>query len=152
MNDPQKRGDQRSISHQLTKNMVSKLSMKPWCKRQGLECQLGFDRMEASFANLQTLMEERLPRKPEVVQLAAQPRQGEQAPSNATLVQANLREHFPITPQEGQGVPLGAEMRNAMPMRPLNQDFRVQANQLRFGMPMGEGLNQGKIGQLVRVS
>jgi hypothetical protein len=84
--------------------------------------------MEASFTNLQTLMEERLPRKQEVVQPAAQPRQGEQAPSNATLVQANLREHFPITPQEGQGVPLGAEMRNAMPMRPLNQDFRVQVH------------------------
>ena len=84
--------------------------------------------MEASFAKLQTLMEERLPRKPEVVQPVAQPRQGEQAPSNATLVQANLREHFPITPQEGQGVPLGVEMRNAMPMRPLNQDFRVQVH------------------------
>jgi hypothetical protein len=84
--------------------------------------------MEASFANLQDLVEERLPRQPEVVQPAAQPRQGEQTLTNATQVQVNLREHFPITPQEGQGVPLGTEMRNAMPMRPPNQDFRVQAN------------------------
>ena len=33
-----------------------------------------FDRMEASFANLQTLMVERLPKQPKVVQPAAQPR------------------------------------------------------------------------------
>ncbi len=84
--------------------------------------------MKANSANLQALVEERMPRPPEVVQPPAQPRQGEQTPTNATRVQVNLREHFPITPQEGQGVPLGTEMRNAMPMRPPNQDFRVQAN------------------------
>ena len=70
-------------------------------------------------------------------------------PNQYFKVQANLREHFPITPQEGQGVPLGVEMRNAMPMRPLNQDFRVQVHANGWGFeprknrPIGEGfMNQ----------
>jgi hypothetical protein len=40
--------------------------------------------MKANSANLQALVEERMPRPPEVVQPAAQPRQGEQTPTNAT--------------------------------------------------------------------
>uniref|UniRef100_A0A2N9FVG6 Ty3 transposon capsid-like protein domain-containing protein n=1 Tax=Fagus sylvatica TaxID=28930 RepID=A0A2N9FVG6_FAGSY len=46
-------------------------------------------------------------------------------------------EQIPIAPREAHGVPLGAEVRNAMPMRPLNQDFRVRANQPRVGMQTG---------------
>jgi hypothetical protein len=73
-----------------------------------------------------------------VVQPLAQPKQGEQTPTTATQVQPNLGDHFPMTPQEDQGIPIGANTRNAMPMRPPYQDFRVQPNHPRFGMPLGE--------------
>uniref|UniRef100_A0A2N9EPT7 Ty3 transposon capsid-like protein domain-containing protein n=1 Tax=Fagus sylvatica TaxID=28930 RepID=A0A2N9EPT7_FAGSY len=98
-----------------------------------------FDRLEAKvdigFDNLQAMMRELLQKQPVVEQPAVQPRQEEQTPNR---VQANLVEQIPIAPREAQGVPLGAEMRKAMPMRQLNQDFRVQANQPRVGMRMGE--------------
>uniref|UniRef100_A0A2N9GXS3 Reverse transcriptase domain-containing protein n=1 Tax=Fagus sylvatica TaxID=28930 RepID=A0A2N9GXS3_FAGSY len=55
----------------------------------------------------------------------------------ASRVQANLEEQIPIAPKEAHGVPLGAEVRNAMPMRPNNQDFRVRANQPQVGMQTG---------------
>ena len=36
-----------------------------------------------------------------------------------------------------------------MPMRPLNQDFRVQANQPRVGMQMGEVFENGQNGPIL---
>jgi hypothetical protein len=61
----------------------------------------------------------------------------------ASRVQANLEEQIPIAPKEAHGVPLGAEVRNAMPMRPNNQDFRVRANQPQVGMQTGEFFENG---------
>ena len=85
-----------------------------------------FDRLEAKvdigFDNLQAMMRELLQKQSVVEQPVVQPRQEEQTPN---WVQANLVEQIPIAPREAQGVPLGAEMRKAMPMRQLNQDFRV---------------------------
>uniref|UniRef100_A0A2N9G2Y4 Ty3 transposon capsid-like protein domain-containing protein n=1 Tax=Fagus sylvatica TaxID=28930 RepID=A0A2N9G2Y4_FAGSY len=80
-------------------------------------------------------------RLPLVEEPAVQPRQEEQSPNR---VQANLGEQIPIAPREAHGVPLGAEVRNAMPMRPLNQDFRVRANQPRVGMQTGEFFENGQ--------
>ena len=81
-----------------------------------------------------------------VEQPAVQPRQEEQTPNQ---VQANLGEQIPRAPRETHGVPLGAEMRNAMPMRPLNQDFRAQANQPRVCMQMGEFFENGQNGPIL---
>ena len=102
--------------------------------------------MEAGLANLRTMIEEMMKRQSVVEQPAVQSRQEEQTPNQ---VQVNLREQFPITPSEAHGVPLGAEMRNAMPMRPPNQDFRVQANQPQVGMQMGEVLENGQNGPIL---
>uniref|UniRef100_A0A2N9GCJ4 Ty3 transposon capsid-like protein domain-containing protein n=1 Tax=Fagus sylvatica TaxID=28930 RepID=A0A2N9GCJ4_FAGSY len=81
-----------------------------------------FDRLESKvdsgLDNLQAMMRELLLKKqPGVEQPAVQPRQGEQHSKS------------------------GAEMRNAMPMRPLNQDFRAQANQPR---ERGNGRNNAR--------
>uniref|UniRef100_A0A2N9F472 Reverse transcriptase/retrotransposon-derived protein RNase H-like domain-containing protein n=1 Tax=Fagus sylvatica TaxID=28930 RepID=A0A2N9F472_FAGSY len=64
-------------------------------------------------------------------------------------VQDNLGEQIPIAPREAHGVPLGAKVRNAMPMRPLNQNFRVQANQPRVGMQMSEFFENGQNGPIL---
>ena len=109
------------------------------------------DRLEAKvdsgLDNLQAMIRELLMQKqPVVEQPAMQSRQEEQTP---ILVQANLREQIPITPREAHVVPLRAEMRNAMPMRPPNQDLRVQANQPRVGMQMGEGFENGQNGPIL---
>ena len=85
-----------------------------------------FDWLEAKvdigFDNLQAMMRELLQKQLVVEQPAVQPRQGEQTPNR---VQGNLGDQIPRAPRENHGVPLEAEMRNAMPMRPLNQDFRA---------------------------
>jgi hypothetical protein len=65
------------------------------------------------------MMEERLP-KP------AEPNHGNQA-SSSIRVQPNLGEQMPTTPPSIHRLPIGAEERNAMPMRPPNQDIRLQA-------------------------
>ena len=84
------------------------------------------DRLEtkvnSGLDNLQAMMRELLQKQPRVEQPAVQPRQEVQTP---TRVQDNLGDQIPRAPREIHGVPLGAEMRNAMPMRPLNQDFRA---------------------------
>uniref|UniRef100_A0A2N9I334 Chromo domain-containing protein n=1 Tax=Fagus sylvatica TaxID=28930 RepID=A0A2N9I334_FAGSY len=113
-----------------------------------------FDRLEAKvdngLDNLQAMMRELLQKQPGVEQPAVQPvveqpvvepRQEVQTP---TRVQGNLGDQIPGAPREIHGVPLGAEMRNAMPMRPLNQDFKAQANQPRVGMQMGEFFENGQ--------
>jgi hypothetical protein len=86
---------------------------------------LKVDGLEAGVAEIRAMMQEVMKRLLVVEQLAVQPRQEEQSPNQ---VQANLGEQIPIAPREAHGVPLGAEVRNAMAMRPLNQDFRVRAN------------------------
>ena len=109
------------------------------------------DRLEAKvdsgLDNLQAMIRELLMQKqPVVEQPAMQPRQEEQTPNR---VQANLGEQIPIASREAHGVPLGSEMRNAMPMRPLNQDFRAQANQPWVGMQMGEFFENGQNGPIL---
>jgi hypothetical protein len=109
-----------------------------------------FDRLEAKvdngLDNLQAMMSELLQKQPVVEQPAVQPRQGQQTPNR---VQGNLGDQIPRAPRENHGVPLGAEMRNAMPMRPLNQDFRAQANQPQVGMQMGEFFENGQNGPIL---
>jgi hypothetical protein len=109
-----------------------------------------FDRLESKvdsgLDNLQAMMRELLQKQSGVEQPAVQPRQGEQTP---TRVQGNLGDQIPRAPREIHGVPLGAEMRNAMSMRPLNQDFRAQANQPRVGMQIGEFFENGQNGPIL---
>jgi hypothetical protein len=102
---------------------------------------LKVDGLEAGVAEIRAMMQEVMKRLPVVEEPAVQTRQEEQSPNR---VQANLGEQIPIAPREAQGVPLGAEVRNAMPMRPLNQDFRVRANQPRVGMQTGEFFENGQ--------
>uniref|UniRef100_A0A2N9EMM8 RNA-directed DNA polymerase n=1 Tax=Fagus sylvatica TaxID=28930 RepID=A0A2N9EMM8_FAGSY len=76
-----------------------------------------------------------------------------QAMTKELLMQKQLvveqPEMQPRQEEEAHRVPLGAEMRNAMPMRPPNQDFKVQANQPRVGMQMGEGFENGQNGPIL---
>uniref|UniRef100_A0A2N9HR88 Reverse transcriptase n=1 Tax=Fagus sylvatica TaxID=28930 RepID=A0A2N9HR88_FAGSY len=102
---------------------------------------LKVDGLEAGVAEIRAMMQEVMKRLPVVEEPAVQTRQEEQSPNR---VQANLGEQIPIAPREAHGVPLGAEVRNAMPMRPLNQDFRVRANQPRVGMQTGEFFENGQ--------
>uniref|UniRef100_A0A2N9GT95 Ty3 transposon capsid-like protein domain-containing protein n=1 Tax=Fagus sylvatica TaxID=28930 RepID=A0A2N9GT95_FAGSY len=104
------------------------------------------DGLEAGVAEIRAMMQEVMKRLPVVEQPAVQPRQEEQSPNQ---VQANLGEQIPIAPREAHGVPLGAEVRNAMPMRPLNQDFRVRANQPQVGMQTGEFFENGQNGPIL---
>ena len=98
------------------------------------------------MAEIRAMMQEVMKRLPVVEQPAVQPRQEEQSPNQ---VQANLGEQIPIAPREAHGVPLGAEVRNAMPMRLLNQDFRGQANQPLVGMQTGEFFENGQNGPIL---
>uniref|UniRef100_A0A2N9EN79 Ty3 transposon capsid-like protein domain-containing protein n=1 Tax=Fagus sylvatica TaxID=28930 RepID=A0A2N9EN79_FAGSY len=104
------------------------------------------DGLEAGVAEIRAMMQEVMKRLPVVEQPAVQPRQEEQSPNQ---VQTNLGEQIPIAPREAHGVPLGAEVRNAMPMRPLNQDFRVRANQPQVGMQTGEFFENGQNGPIL---
>ena len=113
-----------------------------------------FDRLESKvdngLDNLQPMMRELLLKQsgveqpavqPVVEQPAMQPSQGEHTPNR---VQVNLGEQIPRAPRKIHGVPLGAEMRNGMPMRPPNQDIRLQPNQNRVGVQMGEVMENGQ--------
>jgi hypothetical protein len=102
---------------------------------------LKVDGLEAEVAEIRAMMQEVMKILPVVEEPAVQTRQEEQSPNR---VQANLGEQIPIAPKEAHGVPLEAEVRNAMPMRPLNQDFRVRANQPRVGMQTGEFFENGQ--------
>ena len=67
------------------------------------------ERIEGSFANLQALLEERLPpRQPEPIQPLPQNVQVEKTPLRQPAVEEPL----------DQRPPIGAEARNAIPMRP----------------------------------
>uniref|UniRef100_A0A2N9HXW7 Chromo domain-containing protein n=1 Tax=Fagus sylvatica TaxID=28930 RepID=A0A2N9HXW7_FAGSY len=59
--------------------------------------------------------------------------------SSSIRVQPSFGEQLPTTPPSTHRLPIGAEERNAMPMRPPNQDIRLQPNQTRVGVQMGEG-------------
>uniref|UniRef100_A0A2N9FEV1 Ty3 transposon capsid-like protein domain-containing protein n=1 Tax=Fagus sylvatica TaxID=28930 RepID=A0A2N9FEV1_FAGSY len=100
------------------------------------------DRMEsncgefkATLSGLQTMMEERLPKpaEPNVNQA-----------SSSIRVQPSFGEQLPTTPPSTHRLPIGAEERNGMPMRPPNQDIRLQPNQTRVGVQMGEGMENGQ--------
>jgi hypothetical protein len=90
---------------------------------------------QSAFSGLQAMMEERLPKpaEPNVNQA-----------SSSIRVQPSLGEQLPTTPPSTHRLPIGAEMRNVMPMRPMNQDFRAQANQPRVEVQMGEGMENGQ--------
>ena len=49
-----------------------------------------------------------------------------------------------MTPPSIHRLPIGAEERNAMLMRPPNQEIRLQPNQSRIGVQMGEGVVYGQ--------
>uniref|UniRef100_A0A2N9EEA7 Integrase catalytic domain-containing protein n=1 Tax=Fagus sylvatica TaxID=28930 RepID=A0A2N9EEA7_FAGSY len=94
-----------------------------------------FDRLESKvdsgLDNLQAMMRELLLKQPGVEQPAVQP----------------VVEQPAVQPRQGEHTP--NRMRNAMPMRPLNQDFRAQANQPRVGMQMGEFFENGRNGPIL---
>uniref|UniRef100_A0A2N9GXV5 Ty3 transposon capsid-like protein domain-containing protein n=1 Tax=Fagus sylvatica TaxID=28930 RepID=A0A2N9GXV5_FAGSY len=69
---------------------------------------------QAAFSGLQSMMEERLPKPAEPVV------------NQASSFQLGLRRGM------------------AMPMRPPNQDIRLQPNQTRVGVQMGEGMENGQ--------
>uniref|UniRef100_A0A2N9F9M7 Tf2-1-like SH3-like domain-containing protein n=1 Tax=Fagus sylvatica TaxID=28930 RepID=A0A2N9F9M7_FAGSY len=58
--------------------------------------------------------------------------------SSSIRVQPSFGEQLPTTPPSTHRLPIGAEERNDMPMRPPNQDIRLQSNQTRVGVQMGE--------------
>jgi hypothetical protein len=100
------------------------------------------DRMESNFgefkatlSGFQSMMEERLskPTEPNVNQA-----------SSSIRVQPSFGEQLPTTPPSTHRLPIGAEERNGMPMRPPNQDIRPQPNQTRVGVQMGEGMENGQ--------
>jgi hypothetical protein len=109
-----------------------------------------FDRIEAKldngFDNLQAMMKELLQKQQGVEQPAVQPvvEQPRQEVQTPTRVQGNLGDQIPRAPREIHGVPLGAEMRNDMPMRPPNKDIRLQPNQTQVEVQMGEGMENGQ--------
>uniref|UniRef100_A0A2N9GY46 Ty3 transposon capsid-like protein domain-containing protein n=1 Tax=Fagus sylvatica TaxID=28930 RepID=A0A2N9GY46_FAGSY len=87
---------------------------------------------QSTFSGFQSMMEERLPKpaEPNVNQA-----------SSSIRVQPSFGEQLPTTPLSTHRLPIGAEERNGMPMRPPNQDIRLQPNQTRVGVQMGEGLH-----------
>uniref|UniRef100_A0A2N9JAD1 Chromo domain-containing protein n=1 Tax=Fagus sylvatica TaxID=28930 RepID=A0A2N9JAD1_FAGSY len=90
---------------------------------------------QAAFSGLQSMMEEQLPKPAEPVVNQA---------SSSIRVQPSFGEQLPTTPPSTHRLPIGAEERNAMPMRPPNQDIRLQPNQTRVGVQMGEGMENGQ--------
>ncbi len=101
-----------------------------------------FDDFKAIFACFQTTMEERLP-KPS--KLNHQPQAGQDAnhASSSNRVQPSFGEQLPMTPPSIHRLPIRAEERNAMLMRPPNQEIRLQPNQTQIGVQMGEGVGNG---------
>jgi hypothetical protein len=90
---------------------------------------------QLAFSGLQAMMEERLPKpaEPNVNQA-----------SSSIRVQPSFGEQLPTTPPSTHRLPIGAEERNGMPMRPPNQDIRLQPNQTRVGVQVGEGMENGQ--------
>ena len=68
--------------------------------------------------------------QPELVQPQAQPRPGEQTPTNQARVNVKNGNQTPILPQEVHIVPIRAEARNTMPLRTPNQDVKSQLAQV----------------------
>jgi hypothetical protein len=93
------------------------------------------DRMESSFAALQSLLEERLPLRnpaqPEVNQIAL----GAEARPDQEVIPPLMGEQPPLVQGEENRMPIGAERRNAMPMRPplhgdeFHQEFPRQGRE-----------------------
>jgi hypothetical protein len=85
---------------------------------------------QSTFSGFQSMMEERLPKpaEPNVNQA-----------SSSIRVQPSFGD-----PLSTHRLPIGAEERNGMPMRPPNQDIRLQPNQTRVGVQMGEGMENGQ--------
>ena len=93
------------------------------------------DRMESSFAALQSLLEERLPLRnpaqPEVNQIAP----GAEARPDQEVIPPLMGEQPPLVQGEENRMPIGAERRNAMPMRPplhgdeFHQEFPRQGRE-----------------------
>uniref|UniRef100_A0A2N9INP2 Ty3 transposon capsid-like protein domain-containing protein n=1 Tax=Fagus sylvatica TaxID=28930 RepID=A0A2N9INP2_FAGSY len=98
---------------------------------------------QSTFYGFQSMMEERLPKpaEPNVNQASSSIRV---QPSSSIRVQPSFGEQLPTTPPSTHRLPIGAEERNAMPMRPPNQDIRLQPNQTRVGVQMGEGMENGQ--------
>jgi|UniRef100_A0A2N9E1U6 hypothetical protein len=90
---------------------------------------------QSAFSGLQSMMEERLPKpaEPNVNQA-----------SSSIRVQPSFGEQLPTTPPSTHRLPIGAEERNGMPMRPPNQDIRLQPSQTRVGVQVGEGMENGQ--------
>uniref|UniRef100_A0A2N9H4K3 Ty3 transposon capsid-like protein domain-containing protein n=1 Tax=Fagus sylvatica TaxID=28930 RepID=A0A2N9H4K3_FAGSY len=90
---------------------------------------------QSTLSGFQSMMEERLPKpaEPNVNQA-----------SSSIRVQPSFGEQLPTTPPSTHRLPIGAEERNGMPMRPPNQDIRLQPNQTRVGVQMGEGMENGQ--------
>uniref|UniRef100_A0A2N9J8Y4 Reverse transcriptase n=1 Tax=Fagus sylvatica TaxID=28930 RepID=A0A2N9J8Y4_FAGSY len=90
------------------------------------------DRMESSFAALQILLEERLPLRPPAPPEINQIAPGAEARPDQEVIPPLIREQSPMIQREENRVPIGAERRNAMPMRPplhgdeFHQDFPRQ--------------------------
>uniref|UniRef100_A0A2N9FP25 Uncharacterized protein n=1 Tax=Fagus sylvatica TaxID=28930 RepID=A0A2N9FP25_FAGSY len=102
-----------------------------------------FGEFKAAFSRLQAMIEERLP-KPAEPNHQAQAGQNVDQASSSIRVQPSFGEQLPTTPPSTHRFPIGAEERNAMPMRPPNQDIRLQPNQTRVGVQMGEGMRNGQ--------
>jgi hypothetical protein len=82
------------------------------------------DGFKALFVGFQAMVDERLPKPPEVNQ---QPQAGQEAntPSCSNRVQPNFGEQLPITPLINHRLPIGAEERNAIPMRAPNHEVQT---------------------------
>jgi hypothetical protein len=102
-----------------------------------------FGEFKAAFSRLQAMIEERLS-KPAEPNHQAQAGQNVDQASSSIRVQPSFGEQLPTTPPSTHRFPIGAEERNAMPMRPPNQDIRLQPNQTRVGVQMGEGMRNGQ--------
>jgi hypothetical protein len=102
-----------------------------------------FGEFKAAFSRLQAMIEERLS-KPAEPNHQAQAGQNVDQASSSIRVQPSFGEQLPTTPPSTHRFPIGAEERNVMPMRPPNQDIRLQPNQTRVGVQMGEGMRNGQ--------
>ena len=74
---------------------------------------------QSAFSGLQAMMEERLP-KPAEPNHQAQAGQNVNQASSSIRVQPSFGEQLPTTPPSTHRLPIGAEERNGMPMRPPN--------------------------------
>uniref|UniRef100_A0A2N9EH24 Amine oxidase n=1 Tax=Fagus sylvatica TaxID=28930 RepID=A0A2N9EH24_FAGSY len=130
--------DYPQIRGAFTKNNVA--IYEPWLKQE-VELKLGFSRRICKGSSNKWMNHtgsiERLHLKVDGLE------------AGVAEIRAMMQEQIPIAPREAHGVPLGAKVRNAMPMKPLNQDFRGQANQPRVGMQTGEFFENGQNGPIL---